>query len=146
MRGFTLLELLVVLVIVGLATAGVALSLRDSEASTLEREAMRLTTLLEAARHHSRATGTAIHLQLRPLGFELVAQWVAHPDNADLRGPKTWLSDGTFARMVEPPDSATWVLGPEPILPRQVLMLQRGSRQLVIGTDGFKPFAVQASP
>jgi general secretion pathway protein H len=145
-RGFTLLELLVVLAIVGLASAGVTLSLRGSETTALEREAVRLATLLEAARHLSRATGSPIHWQPRPQGFEFVAHWVPHTDNADLRGPKTWLSEGTTARFVAPPDARTLILGPEPILPRQTLVLQRGTQHLTIDTDGFKPFSVQPAP
>ena len=53
-RGFTLLELLVVLAIIGLATAGVTLSL--PEAKPLERDAQRLAALLESARSHARDT------------------------------------------------------------------------------------------
>ena len=40
--GFTLLELLVVVAIMALATAGVGFALRDSAAGNLEREAQRL--------------------------------------------------------------------------------------------------------
>ena len=40
--GFTLLELLVVLLIMALGSAGVALSLRQSPEQSLEREAQRL--------------------------------------------------------------------------------------------------------
>ncbi|EER57631.1 general secretion pathway protein H, partial [Acidovorax delafieldii 2AN] len=48
-RGFTLLELLVVISIMALATAGVSLALRDSGQTQLEREAARLAALLESA-------------------------------------------------------------------------------------------------
>ncbi|MBL8365900.1 MAG: type II secretion system protein, partial [Comamonas sp.] len=53
LRGFTLLELLVVLAIVGLAMAGVALALRDNGGALLEREGERLAALLEAGRAQS---------------------------------------------------------------------------------------------
>ena len=46
-KGFTLLELLVVVAIIALATAGVSFALRDSQATQLEREAQRLAALLE---------------------------------------------------------------------------------------------------
>lgn len=41
-KGFTLLELLVVLAIMAVATAGVGLAMRDSSQSRLEREGQRL--------------------------------------------------------------------------------------------------------
>ena len=46
-RGFTLLELLVVISIVALATAGVGLAMRDSGQALLERDAARLAALLD---------------------------------------------------------------------------------------------------
>lgn len=45
-RGFTLLELMVVISIMAIAAAGVSLSLRDSGQAQLEREAERLAALL----------------------------------------------------------------------------------------------------
>jgi general secretion pathway protein H len=45
-RGFTLLELLVVVAIMAIATAGVGLAMRDASQSQLEREAQRLAALL----------------------------------------------------------------------------------------------------
>ncbi len=145
-RGFTLLELLVVLAIVGLASAGITLSLRDSEATALERDATRLATLLEAARHLSRATGSPIHWRPQSEGFEFVAAWPPQADNTELRGPKTWLNAGTTVRILAPLNTRSWVLGPEPILPAQTLVLQRGMQQLAVGSDGFKPFSVQPAP
>ena len=49
-RGFTLLELLVVLSIMALATVGVGLAMRDGTQAQLERDAERLAALLESAR------------------------------------------------------------------------------------------------
>ena len=56
-RGFTLIELLIVVAIVALASTLATLALRDPDASALEREADRLSALLEAARAESRASG-----------------------------------------------------------------------------------------
>ncbi len=58
--GFTLLELLVVVALIAVATAGVSLSLRDSADSALERDAERLANLLETARAQARANGSAV--------------------------------------------------------------------------------------
>ena len=49
-----MLELLVVISIMALATAGIALSLRDNGQTQLEREAARLAALLESGRAPSR--------------------------------------------------------------------------------------------
>jgi general secretion pathway protein H len=67
--GFTLLELLVVLAIVGLASTGVGLALRDGTQGRLEREALRLGALLEAARAHSQALGVPLRWQATAAGF-----------------------------------------------------------------------------
>ena len=58
--GFTLLELLVVISIMAIATAGVGLALRDSGQTQLEREGERLAALLDSARARSRASGVPV--------------------------------------------------------------------------------------
>ena len=65
-RGFTLLELLVVISIMALATAGVGLAMRDGGQTQLEREAARLAALLESARAQSRAGGIPCLLYTSP--------------------------------------------------------------------------------
>ena len=45
-QGFTLLELLVVVALIAVATAGVSLSLRDSAQSALQRDAERLADVI----------------------------------------------------------------------------------------------------
>ena len=59
-RGFTLLELLVVVAIIAIATAGVSFAMRDSQATQLEREGQRLAALLESARAQSRSSGVPV--------------------------------------------------------------------------------------
>ena len=56
--GFTLIELLVLVALVALASAGVALALRDGAQERLEREGLRLATLLEGARAKARAAAS----------------------------------------------------------------------------------------
>ena len=59
-QGFTLLELLVVVALIAVATAGVSLSLRDSAQSALQRDAERLAVLLETGRAQARANGLPV--------------------------------------------------------------------------------------
>lgn len=133
-RGFTLLELLVVVAIMALASAGVSLSLRDSTQTQLEREAQRLVALLEAARAQSRASGVAVRWHANAQGFSF-----SGPNTQTL--PRAWLAPDTQVSV-----SQELLLGPEPILERQSLLLFSASqpaRVLRIGSDGLRPFSVQ---
>jgi general secretion pathway protein H len=134
-RGFTLLELLVVLVIVAMISTVVVLSLRDGMTSQLEREAERLGALLEGARAQSRASGTAV--TWRP---------GASPDESPFRfvglgaspaPPTRWLDERVTAQVLGRP---MLVLGPDAILPAQRVVLRLGDRRLDLATDGLGPF------
>lgn len=135
-RGFTLLELLVVISIMAMATAGAALALRDSSQTQLEREAERLAALLESGRAQSRATGLPVRWQATPNGF----RFDGLPTASAL--PTQWLDPATGVR-----GPGTLVLGPEPLIgPQQVTLTQstHPERALRVVTDGLRPFAVQA--
>lgn len=137
-RGFTLLELMVVVAIMALAAAGVSLSLRDSGQSQLEREADRLAALLEAGRAQSRANGVPVRWRPLPQGF----RFEGLPTSARL--PSGWLQPGVLVQPATP-----LVLGPEPLLPPQsVTLTLQGSASppLRVATDGLRPFAVQSLP
>ena len=139
-RGFTLLELLVVITIIAAASAGVVLALRDGTQTTLERDAQRLAVLLESARAQSRATGVAV--RWRPNGNG-VGFGFDGLNPATL--PTQWLSESTRAV-----GTVSLQLGPEPMIGAQAVELIDASQganaqanSVRIATDGLRPFAVQ---
>ncbi len=145
--GFTLIELVLVLAIIAVATGVAMIALRDPTEARLEEEAARLSALLEMARTESRVAGTAV-------------VWVPRRDDATGLDPNVQfrfvgLSDRQAlpTRWLDPQTRATIdggapavVLGPEAILPPQRIVLRLGERQLEIATDGLAPFAVPAPP
>jgi general secretion pathway protein H len=134
-RGFTLLELLVVVAIIASATAAVSLSLRDSTETALEREALRLGAMLEAARAQSRASGVPVRWTVSPGGF--VFDGLPGGSQA-----LTWLNPQTTANT----EGALW-LGPEPIIDRKTVTLAAATspqRLVRLATDGVRPFAILA--
>jgi general secretion pathway protein H len=143
-RGFTLLELMVVVAIVALATAGATLALRDSSATQLEREGLRLAALLESARAQSRTSGVPVVWRTLPDGFEFVGVQPKRNAQDSLAGPKRWLDPETRAQVVRPANAASLVLGPEPLIASQRVVLLLGERQLTLATDGLSAFAVVA--
>ena len=141
-RGFTLLELMVVLAIAALATAGATLALRDSNATRLEREALRLVAMLESARAQSRTSGIPVVWRTLPQGFEFLGLRPRDEDPDSLAGPRQWLDPETRAQIVRPVNAVTLVLGPEPLIASQRLVLLLGERQLTLTTDGLGAFTV----
>ena len=141
-RGFTLLELIVVIAIMALATAGVGFAMRDSGEAALEREADRLAVLLDAARAQSRASGATVRWRVTPEGFVF--------DGLPVNSlPSGWLNAGVSAQPFTADGRAgnVLLLGPDPIIAaQQVLLTMDGppARSLRIGTDGLRPFAVVA--
>lgn len=135
--GFTLLELLVVLSIMALATVGVGLSMRDGTQAQLEREAERLAALLESARAQSRASGVPVRWLALPEGFRFDGLPSQHPL------PTRWLDPSTGVR-----GPGTLLLGPEPLIgPQQVILTQSGHPEhaLRVATDGLRPFTVSSA-
>ena len=141
-RGFTLLELMVVVAIIALATAAVSLTLPDSDSSRLETEALRLSALLESARAQSRTSGVPVYWHTTSTGFEFVGLSSRKEAPNPLAGMRDWLQATTRARVVQPDNAAELVLGPEPLIAAQSLQLQLGTQTLSLTTDGLAPFAV----
>ena len=143
--GFTLLELLVVIAIIAMATAGVGLALRDSGQVTLDREADRLSALLESARAQSRTSGTIVLWRPTPQGPRAFVFDGLPPGTL----PSDWLAEGISAQPAAADGRLlpALQLGPEPIIAPQQVLLSSDTlpvRTLRIATDGLRPFAVVA--
>lgn len=135
-RGFTLLELLVVVTIIAMASAGVVFALRDDGATRLEREAQRLAALLDTARAQSRVSGAPVRWSPTAQGF----RFEGLPEQAL---PGHWLHPQTLASVAAP-----LLLGPEPIIGAQAVTLRSSDQAgaaLQVATDGLGPFQVRAA-
>ena len=140
-KGFTLLELLVVVAIMAVVSAGVSLAMRDSSQTQLEREAQRLAALLESGRAQSRTTGV-------PVVWRSTADGFVFDGAAPQSLPEHWLAAGTQVRSASTmiAGQAVLTLGPEPIIgPQDVVLGSAGHAQaaLRVATDGLWPFSVQ---
>ena len=126
-----------VIAIMAMATAGVSFAIRDSAATALEREALRLSALLESARAQSHLTGKTVTWRATPNGFVFEGLLTQSQ-------PQAWLSSDIRASVKSP-----LRLGPEPIIGAQsiqITSLSQPGRSLTIGTDGVRPFAVTVLP
>ena len=131
--GFTLIELLVVVAIIAIASAGVGFAMRDAAGAPLDRDALRLTALLESARARSRLSGQPV-------------RWVATEAGFRFEGlPRETLSERWLADDTRVVGNAVLVLGPEPVIGPQALVLtsvKRPEQFVRIATDGVRPFSV----
>jgi len=153
-HGFTLLELMIVVALIAVASAIASLALPDPASSRLEQEAARLATLLEAGRAQSRALGLPVRWapgpspsrELRSPAADLAAPPEAFhfeglPDSHDL--PLRWLvAKGEPLQVELPARQSSIPLGPEPVIGPQRLVLHLGQRQAVVASDGIGPFRV----
>lgn len=147
--GFTLIELMVVVTLIAIASGLMSLSLRDPAGTQLENEAARLVALLESARAESRASGIAVRWEphLANANTNATANGAADPDQdfrfvgvtntADF--PHRWMGSGVSAEIV---GARAVLLGPEPMIPPQRIVLRLEDQRLALATDGLGPFVV----
>lgn len=136
--GFTLIELLVVITLIAIASAVASLSIRNPASTRLDHEAARLVALLESARAASRASGIAVTWVPRAAepnaeGF----RFVGLPATSDL--PTKWLTPEVSADIA---GAKAIVLGPEPLIGAQRIVLHLDDQSVALGTDGLGPFIV----
>lgn len=140
--GFTLIELMIVVLLIAVASAVATLALRDPAATRLEHEAARLAALLESARAEARASGLAARWEPRALQAEAEGfQFIGLPPTSEL--PSHWLGSGVVAEVV---GARAVVLGPEPIIGAQKIVLHLADQRLSLSTDGLGPFVVVDEP
>lgn len=144
-RGFTLIELIVAITIVAIASATVAVAVRDRADVQLEREALHLASVLETARAEARAAS-------------LDVRWIPDDGRGDggyritglppnlikrLSLDRAWLGDAPIVEIQgAAADGRTVRLGPEPLIGAQRVTLIRGDHRITLVTDGLRPFAI----
>lgn len=122
--GFTLLELLLVVTLMALASAGVSLALRDSTQKQLDLDAQRLASVFNTAHAQARSTGVPVSWQASAGGVTLGVTRL------------TWSQASTQLTPL------TGTLHPEPLLPPLQLTLRQESQVRMVGTNGVRPFQV----
>lgn len=123
--------------LIAVASALATLALRDPAAHRLEQEAARLSALLESARAEARALGLAVTWQpaLQDNTEGLDFRFDGLPAAQQL--PGRWLAPGVRAQIV---GASAVVLGPEPIIGAQRVILRLDEQRLDLATDGLGPF------
>jgi general secretion pathway protein H len=149
-RGFTLLELLVVMVIVGITLGAVTFNAMPSERQVLQNDAQRVALLLQLARDEA-------IMRNRPIAFEADADSYRFL----LREENSWqplnhddlLREREFKRTpvifsISPPTAEQStplriVFGREPVSIPFALTLATGKAQATIRADGIGHFTVE---
>lgn len=140
--GFTLIEVMVVMALIAIAVGVVSLALRDSRITRLDREAARLSALLETARAEARVAGLPVRFVLTPGKADQQFAFTGLPPSRTL--PTRWLDDEVVAQIGD--GRVGLVLGPEALIGRQRVLLRIDDLRIEIGTDGLQPFTVRSPP
>ena len=140
-RGFTLIELMIVVALIAVAAGVISLALRDPSSVRLQTEAQRLSALLESARAESRASGLAVHWVPAQVDGDEHFRFliVSGTKSIPMDRPTRWLDPQVRAEVV---DAQFVQLGPEPLIDAQRIVLRLGDQRLELATDGLGPFAV----
>jgi general secretion pathway protein H len=140
-RGFTLIELMIVVALIAVAAGVVSLALRDPAGVRLETEAQRLGALLESARAESRGSGLAVHWVPARVDDQAHFRflWVSATKSEPMDRPTRWLDPQVRAEVVDAPSVR---LGPEPLIGAQRIVLRLADQRLQLATDGLGPFAI----
>jgi len=134
--GFTLIELMVVLLVLALSSSLVVMGTRDTSQQTLEREADRLINILEAARAQARSNSTALLWQSDARGYSISA--LTNPEIQ--QAFHTWYLPGTRS------EPSSWVISAEPVqsAARLTLLIEGApTARLSVATDGAASFKVK---
>lgn len=144
-RGFTLIELMVVLVIIGIASAAISLSIKPDPAQLLRKDAERVAQLLQLAQAEARGDGRPIVWVSDAKGFRFSRRndngrgFEHFKDDAQLR-PRAWQSPKVEVR-VEPKQRV--VLNAEWINPPLQVTLSDGLNRLSVLRDGSGRISLQ---
>lgn len=155
--GFTLVELVVVLVVLAIAASMVTVSVPAAGGHALESAAERLASALESARWQAISTSGRIAWEAPQAGASTAAEAHAHMRWYYQAADGTWRlrvtnADqsplaGATVLMVQPRSAAgapaRLVLGPEPVGVAACIVLSLDGATAAVVSDGIAPFAVR---
>ena len=148
-QGFTLLELLVVLVIAGILLGAVALNAMPGNSQLLQDDAQRIALLLQAARDEAIVRNRAIAFEIDEQRYRFL---IRQNDSWQVLTNDALLRDRAFRRAplavtLTPPTSDRLplriVFGREPVDKPFALRLTLGANSASIQADGIGNFQVQ---
>jgi general secretion pathway protein H len=148
--GFTLVEIMVVMVIIGVTLGMVSLNALPSPHQDLQKEAQRLTLLLQLARDEAIVRNRPVTFEATPERYHFLVRnetrWDPIVGDDLLRerdfknGPLTLLLDPASAGTVNP---LRITFGREPVDKPFVLILATGGSRVAIRADGVGHFTVE---
>ena len=146
-RGFTLIELMVVIVVLGIALAMVSFEGFSGGRRGLGFEAERLAQLLQLARDEAQVRGRPIRLRADAAGydFQVLAdrQWRPLIDDPDLRG-RGWQAP-TELRVLRSDGRTEVEFGRESVDVPFTIQLRRGDDAVTVAANGLGRFDVLAT-
>ncbi|MBC3879763.1 GspH/FimT family pseudopilin [Undibacterium sp. LX40W] len=149
-RGFTLLELLVVLVIMGIMLGAVSLNAMQSTRQRLQTDAQRISLLLQLAREEAIVRNRPTAFEANQAGYRFLVlndnRWEQILDLDTLRGreftfPNTKLE--IIPNIDQNTDSLKIIFGREPVSRPFVFNLRVAEDSVSIRADGVGHFVVE---
>jgi general secretion pathway protein H len=149
-RGFTLLELLVVLVIVGITLGAVSFNAMPSERQVLQNDAQRVALLLQMAREEAIVRNGPIAFEAEADRYRFLMReentWQVLKQDELLREREFKHPPVTLSISPQPAAQTSplrIIFGREPVDKPFVLTLAAGSSQATIHADGIGHFVVE---
>ena len=148
--GFTLVEIMVVMVIIGITLGLASLNAMPNPHQDLQKEAQRLTLLLQLARDEAIVRNRLVAFEATPERYRFIVRtetrWEPIVNDDLLRerefknAPLTLLLDPTSAGTLNP---LRITFGSEPVDKPFVLTLASGNDRVAIRADGVGHFTVE---
>lgn len=159
--GFTLIEVLVVLVIIGIVVALIGVNFAPDSRQTLDTEAQRLALLLQQARDEAMASGSSVAFSAEKQRYRFWQRktepgppnadpWKEHEDK-ELFRPRLLPDPVTVAelrvnQMVTEKESQKIIFTPSGAMLPFSLILASGSHQIIIKGNGMGQIEVARGP